>query len=583
MNTDQARISLIAAALRQGRWTSEADWIIAAAVDRLIACIGAAQDTLEENEVRLAARALNDNLRYRLTCDLAKAWRSRDGRFDLALSKRYAQALINSGGLDDAEEFIAGALHRARRLPPSDADDRRREIIELLGLNARIGKDRFVRAQEIGDRTDPAIRALLDDAVARYDEALREDPSNPWLGINRVALHLRRARDTGTSSPPAIIDEARSIIALLRPPLDDEARADADPDAPWAIATVSEAHLALGDACSDAQAWLGRLLRHPSTTAFQLASYARQLREIWQGDAFRPDDDCASRLATRLLEHQHRTTGTITVNAAQINDLQQIDTPYERVFSNETELDFTRIARICESIGCVCTETGMRFGTGFLVARRTLWPDAAGQPEELVFVTNAHVVSESVEGALRPGRARISFTTEAIASRQPGRQYTVAEVLFSSKPGRLGAVIGSYDDLDITVMRLDERPPRADGLALHHSLIARSTSAYVIGHPNGRDLQISTKNSQIIDVDYLPRLFHYRTATEPGSSGSPVFNDEWEVIGIHHAGHDIAPKLDGSGVYPANEGITLDALCKRLANAVPPPPPNATAMAVAAL
>ena len=28
---------------------------------------------------------------------------------------------------------------------------------------------------------------------------------------------------------------------------------------------------------------------------------------------------------------------------------------------------------------------------------------------------------------------------------------------------------------------------------------------------------------------------HYSADTEPGSSGSPVFNDQWEVLALHHA------------------------------------------------
>ena len=30
-------------------------------------------------------------------------------------------------------------------------------------------------------------------------------------------------------------------------------------------------------------------------------------------------------------------------------------------------------------------------------------------------------------------------------------------------------------------------------------------------------------------------LHHYSTDTEAGSSGSPVFNDQWEVVALHHS------------------------------------------------
>ncbi len=561
MDEQAVRAAAVADALRRGQWVAEAEWIIAAAVAQLGATANASPDARGDETIRAAARVLNANRRYRLTGELIAAWRANGGRSDAVLDAHYAQALIDCGGLDEAEAHLAVAIGRARRTARDDAD--RGAVVELLGLSARVAKDRFVRAAGPCAPGDSGVRALLDEAVRRYDDALRDAPRNPWLRINAIALRLRRARDAATLPPADMADEARALIAMLQPQL---AGTD-DDDTPWHIATLSEACLALGDACDAAQHWLQRLLEHPRTTAFQLAAYARQLREIWQGDALRPDDGCAARLSSRLLEHGHATTGTVAFDAAQINDLREIDTAYERNFCNDTGLDLARIAQICESIGCVCTTTGRRVGTGFLVDRRSLWPDA---PAELVFVTNAHVISETVAGALHPHDAWIAFTSEAIAGRRPGKHYGVAEVLFSSRPGDIGIVLGRYERLDITIVRLDEQPPRARGLRVQRRLAAQATSAFVIGHPNGRDLQISTKNSTIIDVDWLPRLFHYRTATEPGSSGSPVFDDDWNVIGVHHGGRDDAPKLSTHGVHAANEGVTLDALCKRLANTPPP-------------
>lgn len=51
----------------------------------------------------------------------------------------------------------------------------------------------------------------------------------------------------------------------------------------------------------------------------------------------------------------------------------------------------------------------------------------------------------------------------------------------------------------------------------------------------------------------------YVTSTLPGSSGSPVFNDDWEVIGLHHAGGYLPEKEDGP-VYFRNEGMTIKAI-----------------------
>ena len=56
----------------------------------------------------------------------------------------------------------------------------------------------------------------------------------------------------------------------------------------------------------------------------------------------------------------------------------------------------------------------------------------------------------------------------------------------------------------------------------------------IIQHPNGDSKQIALTANDVLSI-WGPRLF-YRADTEPGSSGSPVFNQDWNVIALHHAG-----------------------------------------------
>src|SRR5882724_1902278 len=56
----------------------------------------------------------------------------------------------------------------------------------------------------------------------------------------------------------------------------------------------------------------------------------------------------------------------------------------------------------------------------------------------------------------------------------------------------------------------------------------------IIQHPNGEVKQLSLRENQLIDV--LDDFLQYKTDTAPGSSGSPVYNDRWEVVGLHHSG-----------------------------------------------
>ncbi|HLO59230.1 MAG TPA: DNA/RNA non-specific endonuclease [Bacteroidales bacterium] len=54
----------------------------------------------------------------------------------------------------------------------------------------------------------------------------------------------------------------------------------------------------------------------------------------------------------------------------------------------------------------------------------------------------------------------------------------------------------------------------------------------IIHHPQGDYKQISIRENTFVDIDETKIM--YKTDTAPGSSGSPVFNDQWQVVGLHH-------------------------------------------------
>jgi hypothetical protein len=58
-------------------------------------------------------------------------------------------------------------------------------------------------------------------------------------------------------------------------------------------------------------------------------------------------------------------------------------------------------------------------------------------------------------------------------------------------------------------------------------------------------------------LDQLKSLL--RTDTMPGSSGSPVFNDMWQVIAVHHAVGRLSKGGDGRTRY-VNEGVLMSAI-----------------------
>lgn len=79
----------------------------------------------------------------------------------------------------------------------------------------------------------------------------------------------------------------------------------------------------------------------------------------------------------------------------------------------------------------------------------------------------------------------------------------------------------------------------------------------IIQHPNGGPKQIVLTANQVVST-WEHRL-HYTTDTMPGSSGSPVFNDSWEVIAIHHAGGDLQVNAQGDTRF-INEGVLMSAI-----------------------
>ncbi len=79
----------------------------------------------------------------------------------------------------------------------------------------------------------------------------------------------------------------------------------------------------------------------------------------------------------------------------------------------------------------------------------------------------------------------------------------------------------------------------------------------IIQHPMGRPKEISMQNNF---VQYVGgNVVQYVTSTLPGSSGSPVFNDNWEVVALHHSGGNIPEPTTGKKYY-RKEGIYIGSI-----------------------
>lgn len=74
----------------------------------------------------------------------------------------------------------------------------------------------------------------------------------------------------------------------------------------------------------------------------------------------------------------------------------------------------------------------------------------------------------------------------------------------------------------------------------------------IIHHPEGDYKQLSIRENQFTKI--LPTTLWYKSDTAPGSSGSPVFNDQWQVVALHHMG--VAKKND-QGQYLDKDGAVI--------------------------
>ncbi|MBZ0293138.1 MAG: serine protease [Anaerolineae bacterium] len=79
----------------------------------------------------------------------------------------------------------------------------------------------------------------------------------------------------------------------------------------------------------------------------------------------------------------------------------------------------------------------------------------------------------------------------------------------------------------------------------------------VIQHPSGRHKEVALQKNQVTNI--YTNFIRYTTDTEPGSSGSPVFNNAWDLLVLHHAGGEFS-----DGKWKNNEGVRVDKIVNNI-------------------
>ncbi len=469
------------------------------------------------------------------------------GQTAARVRRQYAQSQLDLGNYTAAIGALENLEHDTSA---GGACEDTGEYAEAQGLLGRAYKDLYVAADnpKLGRNRDH-----LEKAISYYRKIYQDDPEKVWQGINSVAL-MRRAESDGlelasVADPKLLADSmAAEILAKIKQRHQNK-KADT-----WDFATALEACIGLARD-EEALTWLTRYLKSDHTDAFELGSTHRQLTQVWKlhpGQA--PGDRILPTLRGTLLERQGSEI-QIAVKDAGKRSLEELakDSGYEKILGTEGFKSFKWFQKCMHRAASVArVEDSMEeaIGTAFVVRGGDLKPELG---EALLLLTNAHVISSDplVSRALRPTKAKLHFE---LWEDGQSPKFDVQE-LWSSPPELLDATL-----LQPTPKIENVEPtPIAEVLPL----AGADQRAYIIGHPQGRKLSFSIHDNHLLDHD--ERLLHYRSPTEPGNSGSPVFNDEWELIGLHHRGLRKMPRLhEKGGVYPANEGIWIQAIIKDL-------------------
>jgi endonuclease G len=181
------------------------------------------------------------------------------------------------------------------------------------------------------------------------------------------------------------------------------------------------------------------------------------------------------------------------------------------------------------------------YATGFMVTPRLL-------------LTNHHVFGAAAEAA----GAVLEFDYEVDLA---GRPRPTERFRFRPQD-----YFFAHQALDFALVAVDPQPllrgtslDDYGWLQLNPALGKINPGEYVsiIQHPGGEPKQISVRENQLVELG--DTRLTYLCDTAPGSSGSPVFNDSWQIVALHHSG---VPARDKQGRWLGPDGR--------------PAPPNAT-------
>ena len=236
------------------------------------------------------------------------------------------------------------------------------------------------------------------------------------------------------------------------------------------------------------------------------------------------------------------TVPSARVSALASTDARPTALDYERIMGENDLLDINWFERGTAAGKSVCriilrdgAQREVGYGTGFLVGPG-------------VVLTNHHVLEDAATAA--SAIAEFGYEFDIAGNPKPTARFALQpDRFFFTSP---------QDVLDfsfVAVAPVDSVSGRSlsdFGWLRLNGQVGKVTVAEwvsIIQHPSGLPKQVAARENQLLKIADTTLL--YATDTAPGSSGSPVFNDSWQVVALHHSG---VPDTDAQGNWLGPDG-----------------------------
>lgn len=241
---------------------------------------------------------------------------------------------------------------------------------------------------------------------------------------------------------------------------------------------------------------------------------------------------------------------------------------FERILGTNDLVSISYLARAQRAARSVCKvilrdaagrELGS--GSGFKVAPRIL-------------MTNHHVLSSAEEAST--AIAEFNYELDERGDPRPTTRFTLRPDLFFL----------ADEELDFAIVAISEQAASGPGNLQHFGFLRLIKQlgklnpgefVSIIQHPGGRPKQIALRENKVLSI--TGDVIWYSSDTAQGSSGAPVLNDAWQVVGLHHSGVPRTAngqwlRKDGTPAGPedddaeidwiANEGIRCSRIVARI-------------------